>query len=335
MTLLPRNTILQGDALEQLAELPPGSIDCVITSPPYYALRDYGRDGQLGLEPTIDGWVANLRRVFAELARVIKPTGAAWLNLGDSYSRHDRYGVPAKGLLLGPERVLLALAADGWLVRNKVVWIKPNPQPSSVTDRLTCAYEVVYLLVRSRSRYFFDLDAVREPHRSTRSKRARPGSARPPGWAGPLAGSQEGLRRPRSVDMPGHILGKNPTDAWVIAPSAFRGGHFATFPEALVRRPLLATCPEAVCTACGEPWRRRTTRTRDYSDGERPGLGPLVPCGCGAPTAPGVVLDPFAGSGTVAIVARRHGRDYLGIELNPDYVRLAEDRIGRADSQGP
>src|SRR5262245_26649938 len=128
---LPRNRILQGDAATVLRRLPQASVDCVVTSPPYFALRDYGHDGQLGLEDTVHGWVENLRAVCQEVWRVLKPAGAFWLNLGDSFSRHEQYGAPAKSLLLGPERLLLGLAEDGWLVRNRVVWAKSNALPSS------------------------------------------------------------------------------------------------------------------------------------------------------------------------------------------------------------
>jgi DNA modification methylase len=312
MSELPRNTILIGDAATRLRELPTASVDCAITSPPYFQLRNYGAAGQIGLEVHVDGWVAALERVFTEVARVLKPTGVLWLNLGDSFSRHSRYGAPPKGLLLAPERLLLALASDGWLVRNKVVWAKTNPLPSSVTDRLALTYEVVYFLARS-PRYFFDLDAIREPHRSSAAKRGRPPLNLTPDWAGPLATTLGGLRRARAAGTPGHPLGKNPGDVWQIATHGYKGAHFATFPEALVRRPLMATCPQAVCIACGRPWRRKAEV--------------LVPCGCGAPTRPGVVLDPFFGSGTVGVAAQKLGRDWIGIELNPAYVRLAEARL--------
>ena len=311
MSGLPRNTILVGDAVEQLHRLPTHSIDCVITSPPYYALRDYGVDGQLGLEVDVGRWVTNLLRLADAVARVLKPTGSLWLNLGDSYSRHVRYGAPPKGMLLGPERLLLALAARGWICRNKVVWAKPNAMPSSVTDRLNTTSEVVYFLVRCRQ-YYFDLDAIREPHRSR--GRRRPGiqlKAAPP-WVGPLAaGTHNGLRRARPARQPGHPLGKNPGDVWTVATRGYRGAHFATFPEELVRRPLLATCPPFVCTACGHPSRSTARRA----------------CACDAAQAPGIVLDPFFGTGTVGLVARKHARDWIGIELNPAYVAMARERL--------
>jgi len=346
MTNLPRNTILTGDALTRLTEPPAGTVDCVITSPPYFQLRDYGTPGQLGLEATVSAWVEGLRPVFGQLARVLKPTGSLWLNLGDSFSRHLKYGAPPKGLLLAPERLVTALASDGWLVRNKVIWAKTNPMPSSINDRLTLTYEVVYFLTRS-PRYFFDLDAIREPHRTTAGKRARAGTGGKPAWAGPLAASNGGLRRERPDGQPGHWLGKNPGDVWQFATSSFRGGHFATFPTELVRRPLLATCPEAVCVRCGQPWKRRVLvrRVGDVRPTPKPDpyraryryrwetsrrVGDLVPCGCDAPTVPGVVADPFFGTGTVGVVACELGLDWLGIELNPNYVRLAEARLAAA-----
>jgi len=188
--LLPRNRVLVGDALAQLQRLPPASIDCIVTSPPYFALRDYGVPGQLGAERTINDWVAQLRLVMREAARVLSPTGSLWLNLGDTFSRGGQWGAPAKSLLLGPERLLLALADDGWLIRNKIVWAKRNPMPTSVRDRLALTWEPIYLLVRSKH-YSFDLDAVRVPHRSQPGVRRQP-SPRPgrPSWAGPLAGDQ-------------------------------------------------------------------------------------------------------------------------------------------------
>src|SRR6266568_75051 len=174
---------------------PSASIDCVVTSPPYYQLRDYGVDGQLGLEATVAEWVESLRAVFNEVARVLKPAGALWLNLGDAYSRHVRYGAPPKSLLLAPERLVLALTRDGWRLRNKVVWSKPNAMPHSVRDRLNTTHDFVYLMVRS-PRYFFDLHAIREPHRSRHGHRGRVPVC-PPEAVGPLADPNLGLARTR------------------------------------------------------------------------------------------------------------------------------------------
>jgi len=334
MSLLPRNTIIVGDVRERLAELPESSVDCVITSPPYFRLRDYQVDGQIGLEGTVDEWVDELRLVFRGLARVLKPTGSAWLNLGDSYSRHSRFGAPPKSLLLGPERLALGLIEDGWSVRNVVTWEKANTMPSSVRDRLATKSEVIYFLTRS-PKYHFDLDAIRVPHRSSPPRRGpgSKGTGRPgtrPAWAGPLAGNNSGLARMRAAGRIGHPLGKNPGDVWRTAASNFRGQHFATFPTELIDRPLLAACPERVCRGCGLPWQRQTATN---SDGEvLPGV--LRPdCACRADSRPGVVLDPFMGAGTVGVVAERHDRDWLGVELNPDFAELATKRIEAARDQ--
>ncbi|MDO8213478.1 site-specific DNA-methyltransferase [Conexibacter sp. CPCC 206217] len=323
--MTPRNCILIGDAATRLRTLPAGSIDCIVTSPPYFGLRDYGVSGQLGQEAHVDDWVAGLLAVCRELRRVLAPHGTLWLNLGDAYSTHARYGAAPKSLLMAPERVARALIADGWLLRNKVVWSKPNPLPSPTRDRLTNAHEFVYALT-TRPSYFYDLDAIREPLQSVRKPSA--GSRTPQTALGKLTGGRDGLVAMARTGRSGHPLGKNPSDVWRLGSASYRGAHFATFPPALVRRPILATCPPAVCSKCGQPW-RRSTRAVAFQGGQ-PLKRPFVPCGCGAPTRPGVVLDPFFGTGTVALVAREHGRDWLGIELNPDYVPLAERRLGEA-----
>jgi len=323
MAPLPRNTILVGDALTRLRELPTASVDCVITSPPYYRLRDYGVAGQLGLEATVDAWVANLRAVGAELARVLKPGGSLWLNLGDAYSRESPYGAPPKSLFLAPERLVVALAGDGWLVRNKVAWVKTNAMPETVADRLTTAHDVIYFLTRA-PRYYFDLDAVRLPFRHD-------------------------ARSAALVDQRHDWRGGNPGDVWQL-PRASCPAHGATFPLTLVERPLLATCPERVCVRCGAPWTRQPGRTvvvgrrrtaqgagliRRYNTHWRVArqLGaPTRSCRCRAGVRPGIVLDPFFGTGTVGVVAAAHGRDWLGVEISPASVRLAEQRLAPTGS---
>jgi site-specific DNA-methyltransferase (adenine-specific) len=318
--VLPRRTILQGDAATVLSRLPSGSIDVLVTSPPYYMLRRYGAGrSEIGTEESVSQYVANLVKVFEGAVRVLKEGGSVWLNLSDGYSRHPRYGAPPKSMLLMPERVLLALAKRGWVVRNKVTWTKPNPLPSSVRDRLTCTWEAFYFLTRSR-RYHFDLDAIRVPHVSQRrpsdptGRSLKYAAGKRPRWQGPLAGSNDGLLKARAEGRSGHPLGKNPGDTWRMATAGYRGAHFATFPPALVERPIKACCPERVCESCGAPWRRSTR-----------GLTPN--CRCRAGWHRGIVLDPFMGSGTTAIVAERLGRDWLGIELKPEYVELATERI--------
>jgi DNA modification methylase len=320
----PHNTILVGDALKQLRQLPDESVDTIVTSPPYFNLRDYHMAGQLGQEAHVDQWVAALRAVMRECRRVLAPYGSLWLNLGDAYSAGERFGAPRKSLLLGPERVARVLIADGWLLRNKVVWAKSNSLPSPVRDRLTTTHEYVYLFVKQAS-YYFDLDAIRVPLVSG-GRRPRLGSRTPAPELGRLSGSRDGLLRLSREGRSGHPLGKNPGDVWRIGASSYRGAHFATFPAELVRRPILAGCPPNVCIRCRSPWRRSTAPV-SYQDGVAQPR-PFVSCGCGAPTRPGLVLDPFGGSGTVAEVARSLGRDWLLIELNPEYAELARSRLG-------
>ena len=310
MTPAPRNTILVGDSLEQLRQLPDGSIDCVVTSPPWFGHRDYGVIGQIGLEKSVDRWVERLSLVMAEVFRVLSDTGSCWLDLGDSYARTAQTGVPAKSLHLAPERLALKLVSEGWSVRNRLVWHKSNAMPEGVTDRLSNTYDTVFHLTKSR-RYFYDLDSI------------------------------------RVVDQSSGLLAKNPGDVWTLPIAHFRGAHFATFPERLVERPILATCPLRVCTNCDRPWKREPGKTfvigRRGPAGPDPRVrryvrswrtlrqpGPLVAdCTCDAPARPGLVLDPFFGTGTVGVVAERLGRDWLGIELSPEYAQLAWERLGR------
>jgi site-specific DNA-methyltransferase (adenine-specific) len=320
----PRNTVICGDVLETLKTLASASVECVVTSPPYFQARHYDAGkGELGQEAHIDQWVERLRQVSREIARVMVAGGSYWLNVGDLYSRHERLGAPAKSLLLGPERLVRGLLADGWIVRNRVAWVKTTPLPSPVTDRLTNGWEYVFHLVRQRD-YFYDLDAIRVPlvtKHPSRSLGKMPAAA-----LGALANSRRGLDRLAREGRAGHPLGKNPTDVWRLPPGRSVGGHFATFPESLARRPILATAPAKVCTACGRPWRRSKRRVIYLAGKPQPRA--LTPCGCKAATRPGLVLDPFAGSGTTLKVARELGRDALGIELQAGYAALASERAG-------
>jgi DNA modification methylase len=303
-------TVHQGHVLEQMAALPAESVHCIVTSPPYYGLRDYGVDGQIGLEETPADYVAAILAVAAACARVLRPDGTLWLNLGDSYSgkanagasfdRHRGHGhragvvaaqvnttgfAPYKSLMGLPWRVALAMMDDGWTLRNDIVWHKPNAMPESVVDRFSCRYEHVFLFARSR-RYRFDLEAVKI------SASQRPGGntdeSRQAYAAGP--GTEQGFRR--FGGNPGSTLAdafetRNPGDVWSIPTRPFPGAHFATMPPAVARRCILAGSPEG-----------------------------------------GVVLDPFAGSGTTLMVARQCGRRAVGIELNPEYIDIIRERIG-------
>lgn len=289
--MLPRNRVLLGDAATVLRGLLPESVDCVITSPPYPAeLRDYGAAGQLGQEPTIQEYLRSLRAVLRGIDRVLKPGGSMWLNLGDSYARTPHVGAPLGSLLLAPQRLALLIAAQGFLVRNVVTWAKRNPLPQSARDRLSPTSEVIIFATKGR-RYFFDLDAIRVAHRTTR---------RPSGGGTLYQGGNSGLKRLRSLGLAGNERGKNPGDVWEVATAVDRLGHQATFPEGLIERPILATCPERICVQCDAAWTRPTRIvTVHTSEGRRDvrKVGDLRRCDCFAPSRPGVVLDPFFGTG--------------------------------------
>lgn len=327
--MTPRNVVLEGDAIDILRTLASDSVDCVLTSPPYFRLRAYDAGpAELGREAHVGGWVEALSRVSREIHRVLTPTGSFWLNVSDSYSKHRKFGAPAKSLLLGPERVAAALQEQGWIVRNRVIWAKTTPLPSPIADRLTNGYEFVYHLVK-QPRYHYDLDQIRLPLKSLQPKSRRGVTVTPIAVLGDLAGPRLGLAKLMAEGRTGHKLGRNPTDVWNLPPGRSVGGHFATFPEALARRPILASCPERVCTNCEQAW-SRSKRPVEEVDGI-PQPRALDPCGCGAPTRPGLVLDPFTGSGTTLRVARHLGRDALGIELAPRYAELARARAGFTD----
>lgn len=324
MKALPRNQVLTGDARRVLPTLLPESVDCCITSPPYAnRLRDYGVAAQLGQEATVTAYVANLLAVFGDVRRLLKPTGSLWLNLGDGYAKYAWQGASPGSLLLVPQRIALALDADGWIVRNVVIWQKPNPMPQSARDRLSATYEVVIHATKTRS-YFYDLDAVRVPHRTLRA------GPNPTERNRRYQGNNTGLGKLKAAGRVGNARGKNPGDVWTVPTATDRLGHQATFPEALIERPILATCPERICVQCDSGWTRPTRIvSRPTNEGMRQvrEVGELRRCDCRAPVRAGVVLDPFMGTGTTAVAAERLGRDWLGVELNPDFSKLATDRL--------
>ncbi|WP_018599351.1 site-specific DNA-methyltransferase [Mycobacterium sp. 155] len=332
-TTLQRNRIVVGDALKRLSEQPDASVDCVVTSPPYYSLRDYGADGQIGLERHVGQWVEHLVAISAEVHRVLVPTGTYWLNVGDTYSAHLSQGAARKSLLMAPERLALRLQRSGWIIRNKIVWAKPNPVPSSVPDRLNTTYEVIYVLAK-QPKYFFDLDAIRVPHRSAQSTNTtrQPKAGSRETWRGPNGMATAGLAVLKRQGRVGHPLGKNPGDIWTITPGGYRSAHHAIFPLALAERMVAAGCPEARCMRCHMPWKRRIIR-RLGKIATRSALAPT--CDCGQPSEPGLALDPFIGSGTTAVAAETLGRDWLGIELNPQFARAARARITAARTKPP
>lgn len=312
-------TIITGDALTTLRTLPDQSVQCCVTSPPYWGLRDYGVQGQIGLESSPQEYVAALLPIFQEVRRVLRTDGTLWLNVGDSYigyhgnkrahgsaapSDKDGYrenmratSVGANGLknkdMAGiPWRLAFALQVDGWYLRCDCIWAKPNPMPESVQDRPTRAHEYLFLLSKSE-RYYYDHEAVREPSSPSRkgnAKTFRGGGAYTGGRS--FDNSSDAIRDSHGNTRQGDT--RNRRSVWTVATCPFPDAHFATFPPELVRPCILAGCP-----------------------------------------AGGVVLDPFFGAGTVGVVCVEEGRRYIGIELNPDYVSMAEQRIAQARPHGP
>lgn len=302
--------IIIGDCLEKLKTLPSRSVQCCVTSPPYWGLRDYGVDGQLGMEKSPKEFVSNLLAVFRGVRRVLKDDGTLWLNLGDSYNarrngghagggeqgnRAKSYmqrrsganvaGLKVKDLVGIPWRVAFALQEDGWYLRQDIIWHKPNPMPESVRDRCTKAHEYIFLLSKS-PKYYFDNEAIKEPTSHARESI----------WAS----KKHGLKSGQSYVGQGHStrkfaadpLKRNKRSVWTVSTRPFKDAHFATFPPDLIEPCILAGAPKGGC-----------------------------------------VLDPFFGAGTVGVVAERLKRRYVGIELNPDYVKIAKARIEQEDTR--
>ena len=268
------SSVIQGDVRTVLPRLPSESVQCVVTSPPYWGLRDYGIDGQIGLEPTMAGFIGSMTAVFAEVRRILKPDGILWLNIGDGFTSGNRGwrapdkknpnramnvrpdnppGLKDKDLMGIPWRLAFALQDEGWYLRSDIIWNKPNAMPESVKDRPTRSHEYLFMFTKS-DKYTYHGDRVKE------------------------MGGNGSLRNRRSV--------------WNINTAASAGAHIASFPVALVEPCVLASSEE------GE-----------------------------------VVFDPFFGCGTVGLVARKHNRRYLGIELNPEYVNSALNLLGPASCE--
>ena len=287
--------LLQGDCRDVLKTLADKSVNCCVTSPPYFGLRDYGVDGQIGLEQTPEEYIDKLVAVFRDVKRVLRDDGTMWLNLGDSYgggnggkSASEKQssnrgtanawkgcGMP-KQLLGIPWRVAFALQADGWYLRQDIIWHKPNPMPESVTDRCTKSHEYIFLLSKS-PKYYFDNEAIKEDAQPDNCVRNRDDTK---------LNNCPGRSKMGGLKTNGYEK-RNKRSVWTVATQPYSGAHFATFPCELIQPCIRAGCP-----------------------------------------AGGVVLDPFGGSGTTGSVAASEGRDAIMIELNPEYVELQKDRCG-------
>lgn len=307
------NKIILSDCLEGIKQIPDNSVDCCISSPPYWGLRDYGVDGQIGLEENYSEFIAKLIELYSEIQRVLKPTGTCFVNLGDTYASGLRAknkadensydpknpnanrnknapnrmgcGLPEKCLIMIPERFAIGMIDAGWILRNQIIWHKPNQMPSSANDRFTVDFEKIFFFVKQSTDYYFEQqfepyseNSDMEYRTSLRNgKFYRLGSENPYKKNTPLAGNREVKFNPN---------GKNMRTVWSINTEPFPEAHFATYPEKLVKRIIEAGCPEN-----------------------------------------GLVLDPFMGAGTTAVVAKKLNRNYTGFELNPKYKLIAENRL--------
>lgn len=300
MNILEINKIYNTDCLNGLKQLDDNSINCCVTSPPYYGLRDYGIDGQIGLEETPEKYIDSLVSIFREVKRTLRKDGTLWVNIGDSYCgtgskgdlRDPKYpngrngqsvsltqkinGIKSKDLIGIPWMLAFALRNDGWYLRNDIIWAKGNPMPESVRDRCTRSHEYIFLLSKS-NKYYYDCDAIKEPCVSTQpagnKKAMNQGRIGKEGWS---------FDSSKSIPKGG----RNKRDVWNVNTKPFKEAHFATFPQDLITPCILAGCPEN-----------------------------------------GVVIDPFMGSGTVGLVAKQNNRNYIGIELNSEYINIANNRI--------
>jgi DNA modification methylase len=305
------NKIYNEDCLVGLRKLPDNSIDCCVTSPPYFGQRDYHVDGQIGLEKSPRQYIETMTEVFAEVYRVLKPEGTLWLNMGDGYAQSGTEGLKVKDLIGMPWAVAFSLRDKvGFYLRNDIIWEKGNCVPESVTDRLTKSHEYIFLMTKSM-RYYFDHEAIQEPAISydgrkdiyskgspkyqenvmPNHKRADLANTKAPKWH--FKNLQEKGQTPNTMHLrradglpDKQYPMRNKRDVWMVNTKPNKESHFAVYPDELIRPCILAGCPRG-----------------------------------------GIVLDPFMGSGTTARVARKYGRKYLGFELNPEYIKIIEQKV--------
>ncbi len=300
--------IIQGDCLTELKKLPDESINCCVTSPPYWALRDYGVEGQLGLEPTFQEYITKLCDIFDEVKRVLRKDGTCWVVIGDTYNSHHEPGttdaktgwkssgndknprqkehgrggvksLPVKTLLQIPSRFAIEMTNRGWILRNEIIWFKPNCMPSSVKDRFTVDFEKIFFFVKNK-KYAFETqyEAIKDESKKRYDAGFNDTQKR--------VGLRETGSANHELTKTPSYEGRNKRCVWRITTKPYKEAHFAVFPEDLVETPIKAGCPES-----------------------------------------GTVLDPFCGSGTTGVVAKKLNREFIGIELNPEYIKLAEKRI--------
>jgi len=310
--------LIQGDCLEELKKLDSESVNCCVTSPPYWALRDYGVEGQLGLEPTFQEYITKLCDIFDEVKRVLRKDGTCWVNMGDTYGGSGKgaggktkkqltnkgsyfkipketyvpdkapkvHGDVAKCLCQIPSRFSIEMCNRGWILRNEIIWHKPNCMPSSVKDRFTVDFEKIFFFVKNK-KYWFETqyEPNKNPEADVRRLMGNNNDTTRQGGSGAMKHKNRDEEKTRESAM----RGRNKRAVWKITTKPFKGAHFAVFPEELIETPIKAGCPKG-----------------------------------------GTVLDPFCGSGTTGVVAKKQRKEFVGIELNSEYIKMAEKRIANA-----
>jgi len=377
-----RNKVLKGNVLDVIKEIPSESIDVIITSPPYWSLRNYdvedvliggdvnckhmldsnltckickGWFGQIGLEPTLDLYIEHMLLITKELKRVLKNTGLMFWVHNDCYNSGGKFvtlnermqklagkekskskylsiirpsitskNIPNKSQCLQNFRLIIKMIdKQNWILRNVIIWYKPNSMPDSTRDRLTNVFEYVFMLTKAE-KYFFNLDAIRSPYKKTTLKRVRY-------YSNKFSSTKNGVKLGKGVTNGGvpvwinlNELGKNPGNLWSIATHPFHDAHFAVFPEQLVEPMIRVGCPKFICRKCGfiKNWNGKIVQNK-------------AECNCKIENKwkPGIILDPFFGTGTVGVVAKKLGRDFVGIELSDKYIKMANKRLYQYKNQ--
>jgi len=373
---IPINQIMNGDCLEHLKELPEKSINMCMTSPPYWALRDYGVKGQLGLEPTFDEYINKLCNIFDEVKRVLRDDGTCWVNIGDTYSAtrwtnntdtgqpmnnfkdghrginpiKETGNMPDKCLVMIPFRFAIEMVNRGWILRNTIIWHKRSCMPSSVKDRFTVDFEYLFLFSKNK-KYYFEKQYEGYSKATMDDSRFNPGSKKNHTYDGKTEHQPNELKikAQRGGFKQGNEKGRNKRTVWAINPKPFKEAHFAVYPEELCETPIKAGCPEFVCVKCGKPrekiieYERKNYISREdrqvaTGGAVKGGVGKNFPettmkekgytdCGCNAKLEGGIVLDPFFGAGTTGVVALKQDKKFIGIELNPEYIKIAQARL--------
>lgn len=377
------NKIIKGDALTKLKELESESVNCIMTSPPYWALRDYGIEGQLGLEPTFEEYVNKLCNIFDEVKRVLRKDGTCWVNLGDTYNANyrgssepnewhkqkrskgeiefmgkkpmDKGGLPSKCLTLIPMRFAIEMVNRGWILRNVIIWHKPNCMPSSVKDRFTVDFEYIFFFSKKK-KYYFETQYEPYSEETIKDSRFNPGTKdhHSYNWKADGVDDDLSIKVQRGGFKQGSEKGRNKRAVWQICPKPFKEAHFAVYPEELCETPIKAGCPEFVCVKCGNAKVMEVDTKYKNDDGKfvepekfssgglekgawgnkkshfhaiRNNLGYKPTCKCNAGFTSGTVLDPFLGSGTTGLVALKQNKKFIGIELNEEYIEIAKKRL--------